>query len=205
MAFQRSNFNSYKGSGANYSTSADSQVEDTFISEMLSEFGKFNQDFFIMKMMSKAIDSIGNDPQKFIMFVDMLELALSKSEKLPADYPAEVGAEMTNFELLEGSEPQDDEKALFWNLKRSMTKFAVIFGRMAKQQPIEIVGDLDPQKFKDMEAIKAIRESEKKETEEYPPELKAAYNEYMRLKMNWRNEKAREAEGRTKGQHRPKK
>lgn len=147
MAFQRG--------VSNYATSQETQVEDTFISEMLSEFGKFNQDFFIMKMMSKAIDSIGTDPQKFIMLMDMLELSLQKSNKLTEEYNAEITEEIDIFETIEGREPNDLQKKLDWKLKRSGIKFAVIFGKLSAMQPVEIIGDVDPMKYIALQKKKA--------------------------------------------------
>jgi len=150
MAWQ----NNYKPQSSNYSTSPETFSEDTFISEMLAEYGKFNQDFFVMKMMAKAIDSIGTDPQKFILIIDMLELSLQQSERLTQEYNNDVTQEINEFEALEGREPNDLNKRLEWKTKRAGIKFAVIFGKLSKTQPIEIIGEVDPIKYNAMQSEK---------------------------------------------------
>jgi len=155
MAFQRGT--------SNYATSPETQIEDTFISEMLGEFGKFNQDFFIMKILSKSIDSLGADPQKFILLVDMLEDSLLETKKLGDDYSTKIKDTLDSFEKNEGKEPGDMEKKLSWQLKRAGKKYAVIFGKLASMQPVEIIGEVNPMKYQEYVKKKEI-EMEREET-----------------------------------------
>ena len=163
MAFQRG--------VSNLATNQESQVEDTFISEMLSEFGKFNQDFFIMKIMSKAIDCIGTDAQKFTMLIDMLELALQKADKLTEEYGTEIKTEFETAKLIEM--PNDMEKQIVWNLKRASIKFAIIFGKLSAMQPVEIIGLVDPVGYLELEKKKK-KEAEAKKAGKVPGEFEVA-------------------------------
>lgn len=140
----------------NYSTNVENVSEDSFLSDVM-EFGKFNQDFFITKIMSKAIDNLGTDPQKFILLMDMLEMTLSKSNKLDSSYGENIGTELKAFLEEEGEEPELPDRKLDWKLKRASVKFACIFGALASKTPIEVMGELDPIGYKNL-----VKEREEK-------------------------------------------
>lgn len=148
------------GSYQSYGAEQSSVVEDSFISEMMQDFGKFNQDFFITKMMSKAIDMLGTDPQRFVLLVDMLDMALIESNKLDDSYSKLLEQRMKKFEKDEGKEPGDLERKLEWKLKKASVKYAVIFGNLSSKQPVEVVGIVDPEKYKE------IRKSKKADAQE---------------------------------------
>lgn len=171
------------GNYQNYSTSLEGVGEDTFISEMLAESGKFNQDFFVMKIMSKAIDCIATDTGKFIMLVDILERSLIQSQRLDQEYID--AAKTANDEFMKNNpEPNDMQKKLSWKEEKAGIMFSLIFGRLSKSQPYEIIGELNPQKFS---AKKLAEEKRMQFINDMPDDTKAAYNEYMRLKMRDRN------------------
>lgn len=139
MAFQRGN--------QNMATSTETMVEDTFISEMLAEFGKFNSDFFLMKIMSKAIDTIGTDPQKFIMLTDLTEDCLTQCGRLDKDFKIQRDKILEDYINSEGMQPQSPEKKLEWKLGLAVKVFALIFGKQTKNQPVEITGKIDPPSY----------------------------------------------------------
>lgn len=169
MAWQRKG-NSYQNYGAEQS----SVVEDSFISEMMQDFGKFNQDFFITKMMSKAIDMLGTDPQRFVLLVDMLHMALMESNKLDEEYDTILNKRMAEFEKIEGKEPGDLERKLEWKLKKASIKYAVIFGNLSSKQPVEVVGIVDPEKYKaGRKAKKSTEQEDQEDVEVCDTEIKS--------------------------------
>lgn len=168
MAFQRG--------VTNMATSTETMVEDTFISEMLAEFGKFNADFFVMKIMSKSIDTIGTDPQKFIMLTDLAEDCLLQCGRLNQTYEDEKKTILQKFEENEGKEPQSPDKKLEWKLGFAVKRFALIFGKQSKGQPVEISGLIDPPAY-----LKIKEEKRQAKHDDYMADKEASINDSIEI------------------------